>query len=487
MNSFNVKLTSYILGLLLFVEAGFLSLSILVSLIYQEHDIFAFLVAIIISVVLGGIMMLFGRKHTKELSKKEGFLIVSSSWLLFSLIGSVPFMISGSIPGFTNAFFETISGFTGTGASILNNIEELPHGILFWRSITQWIGGMGMVVFTIALLPLLKVTGAVTLYNTEAPGLTKDKMTPNITGTARRLWGMYITLTLILTGLLLLGPMNLFEAICHSFTAMGTGGYSTKQASIAAFNSPYTEYMLTLFCFIAGINFSLLYVLYHGKMKKMFKDEELRWYFIFVAGATLITTIALLYFKTYTSVEVAFRSALFQVVTIMTTCGYATADYITWGSYFCFFSVLLMLIGGSAGSTSGGIKVVRIVVMIKNALNEFSKQLHPSALVPVKINKQIIPNPYVVKTLAFIFVYLCVISIGVTILCFCGSDMEESIGSVVSCIGGVGPGLGRTGPAGNYDVLEPVAKWTLSFIMLIGRLELFTVLVLFTPNFWRNK
>ncbi|MGL5771385.1 MAG: TrkH family potassium uptake protein, partial [Bacteroidales bacterium] len=226
-------------------------------------------------------LVLYGRNYVKEMSKREGFLIVTSSWIIFSLIGSIPFMISGSIPSFTNAFFETISGFTGCGASILNNIEELPHGILFWRSITQWIGGLGMVVFTIALLPLLKVTGAVTLYNTESPGLTKEKMTPDVTGTARRLWGIYITLTLILIGLLLLGPMNLFEAVCHSFTAMGTGGYSTKQASIAAFNSPYTEYILTLFCFIAGINFSLLYVLFHGRFNKIFKDEEFRWYFYF--------------------------------------------------------------------------------------------------------------------------------------------------------------------------------------------------------------
>lgn len=487
MNHLNTKLTAYILGLLLFVEAGFLSLSLLVSLIYKEHDIKAFIISIIIALILGGGLVSYGKNYVKEMSKREGFLIVTSSWVIFSLIGSIPFMLSGSIPSFTNAFFETISGFTGCGASILNNIEELPHGILFWRSITQWIGGLGMVVFTIALLPLLKVTGAVTLYNTESSGLTKEKMTPDVTGTARRLWGIYITLTLILIGLLLLGPMNLFESICHSFTAMGTGGYSTKQASIAAFNSPYTEYILTIFCFIAGINFSLLYVLFHGRINKIFKDEEFRWYFYFVIGATVITTSALLIFNTYDNFEVAFRNALFQVVTIITTCGYATADYVTWGSYFCFISVLLMLIGGSAGSTSGAIKVVRIVVMIKNALNEFRKQLHPSALVPVKINKNVIANSYVVKTLAFIFVYLTVISMGIMVLCFSGSPMEEAIGSVVSCIGGVGPGLGRTGPAGNYDCLAPVAKWTLSLLMLIGRLELFTVLVLFTPNFWKDK
>ncbi len=486
MYSINFKLISYFIGLLLFVESGFLSLSLCVSAFYGGSDTSAFLFTILITLFFGAVLLYGGKNYNNDMRKREGFLIVSLTWILFSLFGSLPFLISGSIPVFTNAFFESISGFTGCGASILNDIESLPHGILFWRSITQWIGGMGMVVFTIALLPLLKVRGAVTLYNTEAPGLTKEKMTPNITNTARKLWLMYVSLTVILVGLLLLGPMNLFDAICHSFTAMGTGGYSTKQASIAAFNSRYIEYILTLFCFIAGINFSLLYVICKGKIKRIYYDEEFRWYFYFTAFATIITTVTLLYNHHYDTFEIAFRNALFTVVTIISTCGYATADYTLWGSFFSIFAIILMLIGGSAGSTSGAIKVIRIVVMIKNALNEVSKQLHPNAVVPVRINKTVIATPFVAKTLAFIFVYLCLVFLGTIILCFNGSPLEESLGSVVSCIGGVGPGLGQTGPSGNYFLLSPTAKWTLSFLMLIGRLELFTVLVIFTPHFWKE-
>lgn len=487
MKEINFKLTAYVLGLLLFVEAGFLSLSAIVSIIYQEKDLFAFLLSVLAAVGLGGMLITFGRGYQRDVGKREGFLIVSLSWLIFSFVGTIPFIVSGSIPQFTNAFFETISGFTGTGASILNNIEELPHGILFWRSITQWMGGMGMVVFTIALIPLLNLTGGCVLYNTESPGLTKDKLTPQITDTARRLWLMYLSLTIIQVVLLLFGPMNLFEAVCHSFTAMGTGGYSTKQASIAAFNSPYTEYILTLFCFIAGINFSLLFLMLFGRFRKAIFNDEFKWYVGLIVAATAIITFTQLHRGIYTDLEEAFRYALFQVVTLMTTCGYATGDYVLWGPFFGYTLLLLMIVGGSAGSTAGGLKTVRLVVMIKNVLNEFRKQLHPNALVPVKLDKQVIPNPYVVKTLAFIFVYLCIVAIGSLILTFEGSPIDEAIGSVVSCVSGVGPGLGRTGPAGNYEFMTPLAKWTLSFIMLIGRLELFTVLILFTPAFWRDK
>lgn len=486
MYSVNYKLISYFLGLLLCVESGFLILSLLVAICYRGTDINAFVISITLTLLSGLLLMFAGRKYSSDLGKREGFLIVSLAWVIFSIFGSFPFLLSNSITNFSDAFFESISGFTGCGASILNDIESLPKGILFWRSITQWIGGMGMVVFTIAILPLLKVKGAVTLYNTEAPGLTKEKMTPNIKGTARKLWLMYVTLTCILVGLLLLGPMDLFDAVCHSFTAMGTGGYSTKQASIAFFNSPYTEYILTAFCFIAGINFSLLYVLCKGKFKGLYKDEEFRWYLFFVVGFTLVTTIALIIGNEYDTIEAAFRNALFTVVTIITTCGYATADYTLWGSFFSIFAIILMTIGGSAGSTSGAMKVVRVVVMIKNALNEFCKQLHPNAVVPVKINKVVIANHFVAKTLAFFFIYLSLIAIGTVVLTFGGSPFEEAIGSVVSCIGGVGPGLGMTGPAGNYEFLPDLSKWILSFLMLVGRLELFTVLIIFTPHFWKN-
>lgn len=483
---FNTKFVIYIIGILLLVETAFLAISTGVSLYYGESDFEAFLLTTLLTATVGGISYLLTRKHSKQLKKREGFFIVAITWVIFSLFGMLPFVLSGSIPSVTDAFFETMSGFTTTGASILNNIESLPHAVLFWRSLIQWLGGMGIIVFTIALLPKLGVEGGVHLFNSESPGLTHEKIAPRIDQTAKRLWGIYLGITALLTLLLWAGPMELFDSVCHAFTAMATGGYSTKQASVAYWNSAYIDYVLTIFMFIAGTNFTLVYLSGRGKLSKLFGNEEFRWYGAIVLVVTLLFSIELVRNHTYDNPTDAFRYSIFQVVSLITTTGYATADYVAWGSFFWILSLMLMVSGGSAGSTAGGMKVVRILVMLKNSIIEFRKQLHPNAVMPVRVNKTVVPYDLVTRVLAFLFIYLLIILISIAYLTFIGINFEEAVGAVITSISNVGPGLGASGPAGNFSGFPDQAKWFLSFIMLVGRLELFTVLIIFTPSFWKR-
>lgn len=487
MAEFNARFVSRILGLLLLIEAAFMLLSLFVALLYGGNDVMAFVYSTAITALTGFALSFIGKNHSKELYRREGIFIVATSWFFFSLFGLLPFYLSNSIPSITDSFFETMSGFTTTGATILNNIETLPHGVLFWRSIIQWLGGMGIIVFTLALLPLISSSGGIYLFNFEAPGLTHDKLRPRIDQTAKRLWGMYLVITLIEVLLLWVGPMNLFDAICHSFTTMATGGYSTKQASIAHWNSAYIEYITTLFMFIAGINFTNVYFISLGRIRKVSKDEEFRWYIGIILLFTIVIFIGLLVNRVYGfDFEKTFRMSLFQVVSMMTTTGFATADFVMWGTFFWVLMIILMLSGGSAGSTSGGIKVVRIIVMIKNSINEFFRNVHPRAIVPVRLNNHVLPFDLVFKVLAFMFIYSFIILFSVLVLAAFGTGFEESIGAVVTSISNVGPGLGSLGPAGDFSELNPFIKWYLAFIMMIGRLELFTVLTLFTSAFWRK-
>ncbi len=482
----NIRILLHILGLLLCFEALFLSVSLVVSLLYGEDDFIPFVIST--SATLGaGLLLSAGfRKHEKEMGKREVFLIVSLSWILFSLFGMLPFMIGGYLPSATDAFFETMSGFTTTGATVMDNIDSLPHGILFWRSMTQWLGGMGIIVLTLAILPMLNSGEGTQLFNAEVPGVRHDKITPRINQAAKRLWMLYLAITLISAGILYLGPMNLFDSICHAFTAMATGGYSTKQASIAYWNSAYTEYVITAIMFIAGINFSLIYIAVTGKYKKLLRDQEVKWYAAMTLLVTIIVCIGLLYTKQYHNVEEAFRISIFQVVSLLTTTGFATADYVPWGPFFCIIMFLIMLPGACAGSTSGGIKQIRIIIAIKHLGVEFYKQLHPRAIVPVRVNGYTLAPELVTKALSFILIYALVITGCATVLAFEGNHFEESFSLAVTCVGNVGPALGSAGPAGTVSFLSDISKWTLSLAMLVGRLELFTVLILFTPYFWKK-
>lgn len=481
----NWKLISKIMGSLLFIEGAWLLVCLLVSLCYKENDLSAFIYTIGCSIILGILFKFYGRNAEYTMSRRDGYFVVTISWILFSFIGMLPYYISGYIPSITDAFFETMSGFTTTGASILNNIEEFPHGLLFWRSMTQWIGGLGIVFFTIAVLPTYKMND-VKLFAAEATGPTHDKVHPRINVTAKWIWSIYLGLTLAETAFLLLGGMNVFDSICHSMTTTSTGGYSTRQASIAYYNSAYIEYVITIFVFLSGINFSLLYAfILKRKVKKLFQDTEFKWYCGTLFLFTAITAVTL-YFTTSMGSEESFRKAVFQVVSIQTTTGYVSADYMTWVPPLWLLLCIPMIIGGCAGSTSGAIKCIRLAMLTKIGKNEFKHILHPNAVLPVRINNATIPQGVRTTLLAFLFFYLLLIIGGWFLIMCTGVDFMEAFGITVSSLGNVGPGLGKFGPSSSWSELPMLSKWISSLLMLIGRLEVFSVLMLFTPRFWKR-
>ncbi len=486
------------MGLLLLFNGGFMLLSALVSLLYKDGVTFQIFLAGIITLLVGAVGMLFTRKHKKEINKREGYVVVTFGWLIMSLSGTLPYVLTQSIPEFTNAFFETMSGYTTTGASILNDIEAMPKGILFWRSLTHWIGGMGIIVLAIAILPLLGI-GGMQLFAAEAPGPSGDKLHPRITDTAKRLWLIYFGYTAAETILLNVAGMSFFDAINHALCTLSTGGFSTKNASIAHWNGqPVIQYIIMLFMFLAGTNFVLSYFAFKGKVQKIIQDEEFKLYFKFIAVFTIIAAV-IIYFKADVSAssvahpmvlgegESAFRHSLFQVLAIITTTGFVTADYTMWTPFLVVFFFGLMFLGGSAGSTSGGVKVVRHLILIKNGFLEFKRTLHPNAIVPVRYNKKAINRFIVFNVLAFFILYMLSFIIGSLVFSMFQIDFKSAIGLSASTLGNVGPALGDFGPVNNYASLPPLAKWWASFLMLIGRLELFTVLILFTPFFWRNR
>ncbi|MEC7005024.1 MAG: TrkH family potassium uptake protein [Bacteroidota bacterium] len=419
------------------------------------------------------------------MKKRDGYLIVVSGWLCMTFFGTLPYLLTDSIPSFTDAFFETMSGFTTTGSTILDEIESLPKSILFWRSMTQWIGGMGIIVLTIAILPLLGI-GGMELFVAEAPGPTKDKIHPRIKETAKRLWIIYFSLTALETVVLMFFGLSFFDSINHSLTTTSTGGFSTKQQSIAAFQNPFVEAVIVIFMFLAGTNFTMIYFGLKMKFRKIVNNDEFKWYL----SAVFVLILLLSFYRTHTSSSDfihAFREISFQVVSIITTTGYATADYTLWGSFLTFIFFLFLFSGASAGSTSGGIKIVRIILLIKNGLLEFKRRLHPKAVIPVMLNKQVISSTITYNLLAFIFLYLFVFTLGSIFLSFLGVDMLTSISAVASAVGNVGPGIADVGPSSSFSQLPTSAKWILSLLMLMGRLELFTVCVLFTPYFWKRN
>lgn len=480
----NGKIIGRVLGILLIMEGIFMLTIIPVSLYYKEGDLVPVLLSSIITLITGIVLSQVFRSHNSTIGKREGYLIVTGSWLIFSLFGSLPFIIGKAIPSYTDAFFETMSGFTTTGASILTDIESMSHGLLYWRSMTQWLGGMGIIVLSLAILPILKI-GSMQLFSAEVPGPTPDKLHPKIRETAKRLWLIYLGFTLTEAVLLKLGGMSVFDSICHSFTTMATGGYSTKTASIAAFDTPYIQYVITIFMIIAGTNFSLAYFGLHGRFKKVFTNDEFLFYItllmVFILGVT-----AVLHFSHGHVLEESFRKASFQVVSIVTTTGYATADYCSWGPFLVLVIFILMFTGGSAGSTGGGIKMIRLLLLAKNSRQELRRLIHPNAVIPLRINHKAVPQNVIYNVLAFIVFYFLITGLSAMIISAMGYDLPTSFSSVAATLGNIGPGLGNVGPTMNYAHFPVFGKWFLSFLMLLGRLELFTVLVLFTKWFYKN-
>lgn len=498
MPKLNFKVILHVMGLLLICNGGFMLLSVLISFIYKDGVTLGMSAAALVTLLIGTLLMFTTRGHRKELKVREGYIIVSFGWIFMALSGSLPYVMTKAIPDFTNAFFETMSGYTTTGASILNDIESIPKGVLFWRSLTHWIGGMGIIVLAIAILPLLGI-GGMQLFAAESPGPSADKLKPRITDTAKRLWLIYVSYTAAETLLLMLAGMDFFDAINHAFSTLSTGGFSTKNASMAYWNdNPMIQYIIILFMFLAGSNFVMSYFAFKGRVQRVLQDDEFKWYFYFVGAFTIISAL-IVYFQADVSLssidhpmvwgegESAFRHSLFQVLTVITTTGFVSADFTMWTPFLTIFYFGMFFLGGCAGSTAGGVKVMRHIIMIRNGFIEFKRTLHPNAILPVRFNKKSINSDIVFNIQGFFILYMLSFIIGAVVLAALGLDFETAIGGAASSLGNIGPAFGALSPVNNFDLLPDFGKWWCSFLMLIGRLELFTVLIILTPFFWRNR
>jgi len=483
----NQKLICKVLGQLLFLEAVLMLASLGVSLAYQEDDVFAFLVTIFITIGAGLTLKWRGRNADNSMSRRDAYLVVSLAWVVFSFFGTFPFLISGYLNSFTDAYFETMSGFTTTGATIIDDVEALPHGLLFWRSLTQWIGGLGIVFFTIALLPSL-VGGQTKVFAAEATGPIKTKLHPRLSTSAKWIWSIYIVLTIACIASYYLGGMGIFDSFNYAMTTTATGGFATHNSSTEFFQSPSLEYICTLFTFLSGINFTLLYAaVIKLKIKELFKNSEFKFYIFLVSVFTAFIMIELMAMRNY-DLEHAFRSALFQVVSFITTTGLFNDDAALWPHVTWVVLALCMFFGACSGSTSGGIKCIRGVMMFRIVKNEFRQILHPNAVLPLKIDGVNVPNQKRVTLFAFMVTYLLIcLLISFTMIAM-GIDNTNAITITLSCVGNVGPTLGtEIGPTMSWSELPDIAKWFCSLMMLIGRLEIFSVLVLFTPAFWKEN
>lgn len=485
MKLFNFKMIAALTGTLLIIVALMMGISMIWSFYYGERWM-PLAASAVITLATGFILRGLNRNNTnRDVRKRDGFLIVTIGWVSMSLFGSLPYLISGYIPGFVNALFETMSGFTTTGATILTDIEALPKALLFWRSMTHWLGGMGIIVLTVAILPLLGV-GGMQLFVAESPGVTPDKLHPRITETAKRLWLIYFLLTAIETVLLAVAGMSFFDAINHAMATMATGGFSTKNLSIAHWSSPAIHYIIIVFMFLAGVNFTLLYFGFTGKIRQVLRNEEFRVYTVNMLILGGFVSFGLWAF-TSVNMEEAIRNGFFQVVSIITTTGYITDNYLLWPNYLMFLIFVLFFSGGSTGSTAGGIKMMRVIVLIKNSFLELRRQLHPTAIIPVRFNGKAVPQNITYTIAAFVLIYLIIFFLGSLIMSMIGLDFMTATGAVAATLGNIGPGIGRVGPVDNFAHIPTVGKLFLSFLMLLGRLELFTVLMLFMPHFWRNR
>jgi trk system potassium uptake protein len=480
----NYKAVLYVVGFLIGLTGLLMLTSIPFSLYYNSNDLIPLLACSTGSILVGIVIWFLTRKNRNEIKIREGYLIVSSGWIIMSVIGALPFMLHGSIPSFTDAFFETMSGFTTTGASILNDIEGVPPGLLFWRSMTQWIGGMGIILLSIAILPILGI-GGMQLFKAEVAGPSKDKIHPRVRETAKRLWGIYVIFTVGQALLLLSGGINVLDAVCHSFCSLSTGGFSTKNASAAYFHSPYIEYVIIIFMFIGGTNFSLHYLALHGKFSAYWKNEEFRFYLIFTFVIVILVTLFLTLHNSL-PLEQAFRETAFSIVSILSSTGFANTDYEAWAPFFSTIFLILLLFGASAGSTSGGIKMIRHYLLFKNSFYELKRLIHPNAVIPVRYNERAVSPDIIIKIGAFVILYLVVWAAGSIIMAFTGLEFATAFGSVAACLGNIGPGLGSTGPSGNYSEVTVFGKWFLSSIMLLGRLEIYTIFLIFTPALWKK-
>lgn len=492
--AFNWKIVFKTMGALLVIEAFFMGIATLVSYFYGDPDDGAFLTATIVTLLTSFWGLLIGRRCPKHVGEREGYVIVACVWVVFSAFGMLPYYLSGQIPSLTDAWFETMSGFTTTGATILQDIESLTHGALFWRSMTQWLGGMGIIVLSIAILPMFGL-GGMQLYAAEVTGLNYEKLSPRIADTAKQLWLTYILLTIAEIGILCLEGMGVFDSVCHSFSTVATGGFSTKNLSIAYYSNPLIHYTIAFFMLLSGINFAMIILLFRGKPQRLLHDEETHWYIGSVVVVTLVLTIGLTishiqlpmdWSQIGHSIETAFREGLFTTIATMTSTGFSITDYMSWAPFLWIVTFFLMFTGASSGSTSGGIKWVRIAIFAKSGIAEFKRRIHPNAIIPVKLNQRPISQQTTNNVMAFMVFYIMILVVTTLIFSATGVDFDESMGAAVSAMGNIGPSIGQYGPLGTYATFPTVSKWVMTFVMLIGRLEIFTVLLLFTRALWKK-
>jgi len=480
----NFRIIARAFSLLLIVEGLFMLLSAGVSFLYHEHTATSFCYSAFISIVTGVLVFTPLRNEERIFGKREGYIIVTGIWLIFSAFGTLPFLISGSITSFGDAFFESMSGFTTTGATILTNIESMSHGILFWRSLTQWLGGIGIIFISLSVFPVFKSFN-IQIAATEFSGQPTDKIHPRIKDAAKRLVAIYFLLTLSEVILLILGGMPFFDAICHSFSTLSTGGFSTRNNGIASFSSPFIMIVMTVFMFLAGTNMTMIYFGLKGNFKKVAGNNEFVFYSI-ICFIFVVLVSAILYFKSGFSFCKALLDGAFHVISIITTTGFYTQDHNLWGNIIIIIFFILMFTGGTAGSTSGGIKIVRLLLITKNNRQELKRIIHPNAFIPVRLDKRIISQSTVYNLLVFITLYFFVMCLGAFVVSFMGYDIITSFSTSASMLGNIGPGIGTFGPFTNYSAMPMVGKWFLAILMLLGRLELLTVMILFSKSFYSH-
>jgi len=453
---------------------------------YLHHGLYAFSMpfSALITLLTGFILLIATRNHKDDkTTSRDGVYVVCISWLVLSLFGAMPYLLSKSVPNFTDGFFEALSGFTTTGASIMTQIESLPKDILLWRSMTQWLGGLAIIVFTVAILPYLGMSG-MQLFVAEINGINYDKLHPRIMHTVRRIWGLYLFFTLLETLLLYLGDMDFYDAICHSMSTISSGGFSTRTESIGAFSN-YSQVVVSVFMVLSGCNFSLLLLSLSWKSFALFKNQEFRNFLLYI----LIISIGIglvLVFVCQMSFGNAFRQSFFSVISSLTTTGFFVGNYTVWPSFLWIILFLLMFIGGCSGSTSGGVKIFRHLIFVKNSVLELKRIIHPNAVLPVKVNGKSISTSGVYKNVSFIFIYFLVFLAGAIVLLFTGADFNTAIGASVAALSNVGTGIGQVGPGGTYVAFTLGSKWVLMLLMLLGRVELFSLITLLSRSFWRN-
>lgn len=497
--TFNWKIVARTIGALQMIEALFMILPAVVSWWYNEDDVFAWGVSIV-STILGSLLfLLMGRRAERKVGEREGYVIVAIVWIILSTYGMLPFYLSGVLTTITDCWFETMAGFTTTGATVIPDVEIMSHGILLWRSLMQWIGGMGIIVLSVAILPMFGL-GGMQLYAAEVTGLNYEKLSPRIADTAKRMWVLYVLLTASEAIILHLFGMGGFDSLCHSLSTISTGGFSTRNSSVIN-DGPAIQWTIAVFMFLSGINFTQLIHLLRGKPRRLFRDEETQWYSGAVLIGALILAVGLFIHYGFIEpfqgqtlqgtqyldiMERSLRKGFFMVNSAMTSTGFAASDFMTWPKLLWVIVFFMMWTGGASGSTAGGIKWVRIGIFAKSALTELQRRIHPNAVIPVRFNGQPVSSQTISNVMAFMFFYMLILGLTILTFCLCGVNFDEAIGTAVSGIGNVGVSIGQYGPSGTYAAFPTIAKWTMTAEMLIGRLEIFTVLLLFTNALWKK-